>query len=178
MGAPDVTTLRDTLATELELECPLFRRSLERVPLARRGWKPHEKSMTLGWLSTFLAVMWSWGVTAIEEDSFDLQLRAGAGRKPPEPTTTKELLQLFDDNVGAYGRALSLTTDDHLRRPWQLLSGGQLSFEQPRWLVLRTFVMNHAVHHRAQLGVYLRLNGVTVPAIYNDSADERGGLFR
>ena len=171
-------TLRDALLTELDVESPFTRATLERVPLDKRSWKPHEKSMTLGWLSTFLCVMWSWGVITIEQESFDPAARAGAGQKPPEPATTHEMLGLFDRNVAAFRAALAGTTDQHLQQPWTLLSGGAVFFEQPRWLVLRTYILNHAAHHRAQLGVYLRLNGIAVPAIYNDSADEKGGLFR
>jgi uncharacterized damage-inducible protein DinB len=134
--------------------------------------------MTLGWLSTFLCVMWSWGVITIEQESFDPAARQGAGQRPPAPATTGDMLQLFDDNVGSFRKALQNTNDAHLERPWKLLSNGALFFEQPRWLVLRSYILNHAVHHRAQLGVYLRLQGIAVPAIYNDSADEKGGVFR
>lgn len=171
-------TQRDALIAELDLESPFIRQTLERVPLDKRAWTPHEKSMTLGWLSTFLCVMWSWGVITLEQDSFDPAARAGAGQKPPEPQTTAEMLELFDRSVTAFRSALLQTTDEHLQKPWTLLSGGQTFFTQPRWLVLRTYILNHAVHHRAQLGVYLRLNGIAVPAIYNDSADEKGGMFR
>ena len=171
-------TLRDALIAELDVEAPFTRRTLERVPMDKRGWKPHEKSMTLGWLSTFLCVMWSWGVVAIEQDSFDPTARADAGQRPSEAETTADLLRLFDGNIARFRRALATTNDAHLETPWSLLAGGQVVFRQPRWLVLRGFILNHAVHHRAQLGVYLRLNGIAVPAIYNDSADERGGMFQ
>ena len=133
--------------------------------------------MTLGWLSTFLCVMWSRGVIAIEQDAFDPPARSGAGQRPPEPGTTEELLQLFDRNI-AFRAALAGTNDEHLQQLWKLSPGGTLFFEHPRWLMLRTYILNHAVHHRAQLAVYLRLNGIAVPAIYNDSAEEKGGLFR
>jgi hypothetical protein len=140
-------TTRDALVAELDLENPFTRRTLERVPLEKRAWKPHDRSMALGDLATFLCVMWSWGVVVIE-------------------------------NVAAFRSALMRTTDDHLQLKWRLLVRGEEFFNQPRGIVLSTFILNHAVHHRAQLGVYLRLNGVAVPAIYNDSADEQGGLFR
>jgi hypothetical protein len=174
-------TLRDALLTELDLEAPFIRRTLERVPLDKRSWKPHVKSMTMGWLATFLAVMWSWGVITIEQESFDPAARAGDGPKPQrpsEPETTEALLQLFDQNVAAFRAALAGTNDQRLQGTWTLMTGGKPFFTQPRWLVLRTYILNHAVHHRAQMGVYLRLNGIDVPAIYNDSADEKGGMFR
>jgi hypothetical protein len=170
--------IRDALLTELDLEAPFIRRTLERVPLDKGPWKPHVKSMTMGWLATFLAVMWSWGVITIEQESFDPAARAGAGQRPPEPETTEALLQLFDKNLAAFRAALAGTNDEHLHQPWTLMPGGKPFFTQPRWLVLRTYILNHAVHHRAQMGVYLRLNGIDVPAIYNDSADEKGGMFR
>ena len=87
------------------------------------------------------------------------------------------MLALFDKNLGAMREALTRLTDDRLDEPWALKAGGQTVFSQPRGLVYRTFIMNHLVHHRAQLGVYLRALGVAVPAVYNDSADEKGGMF-
>jgi uncharacterized damage-inducible protein DinB len=171
-------TIRDALLTELDLEVPFLRRTLERVPLDKRQWKPHDKSMTLGWLATFLAVMWTWGTTIIEQDEFDPAGLADGSQKPPDAADTAQLLQLFDTNVAAYRKALAGTTDEHLMKSWKLTMKGSLYFEQPRWLAMRTFIMNHAWHHRAQLGIYLRMNGIAVPAIYNDSADEKGGMFR
>ena len=169
---------RDALIAELDLESPFTRRTLERVPLEKRAWKPHDRSMPLGDLATFLCVMWSWGVVVVDQDSFDPSTRPQAGKRPEVPTTTEALLSLYDHNVAAFRSALERTTDSHLMLRWRLLAKGEEFFHQPRWIVLRTFILNHAVHHRAQLGVYLRLNGVAIPAIYNDSADEQGGLFR
>lgn len=169
-------TIRDALLTELDLESPFFRTTLQRVPMDKRDWKPHDKSMTMGWLATFLGIMWSWGVIAVEQESFDPT--KGGGPPPKVASTTDELLALFDQHMAAYRKALAATDDAHLMKSWTLRFGDKVYFKQPRWLVLRTFIMNHAVHHRAQLGVYLRLNGLAVPAIYNDSADEKGGIFQ
>jgi hypothetical protein len=127
-------TLRDALLTELDLETPFIRRTLERVPLDKRTWKPHDKSMTLGWLATFLAVMWSWGVITIEQESFDPAARAGAGQRPPEAETTEALLQLFDKNIAAFRDALAGTNDQHLQKSWTLMAGSKPFFTQPRWL--------------------------------------------
>ena len=170
-------TIQETLLQEFDLERPYTRRSLERVPMDRADWKPHDKSMTLGWLATFLALVPTWGVMAIERDEFDPAAAYG-GQRPEIPETTQAVLSLFDANYQAFRDALARTTDDHLLTTWTLKSGGSLWFTQPRWLVLREFILNHIVHHRAQLGVYLRLQGIDVPAIYNDSADEKGGIFR
>ncbi len=170
-------TLRDALLREFDLELPFTRRSLERVPIDKFAWKPHDKSMTLGWLATFLALCPSWGVMTIEKSEFDPAAASG-GRRPDLPETSAALLALFDDNYGKFRAALAGTTDEHLLEDWTLKAKGEVWFTQPRWLVLREYILNHIVHHRAQLGVYLRLHGIAVPAIYNDSAHEKGGVFR
>lgn len=169
-------TLRDALLREFDLELPFTRRSLERVPFDKFDWKPHEKSMTLGWLSTFLALVPTWGVMAIEKDEFDPAAASG-GKRPELPKSPDELLALFDKNYGEFRKSLAGTNDAHLQTPWTLKSRGEVWFTQQRWLVLREFILNHIVHHRAQLGVYLRLHNIAVPAIYHDSADEKGGVF-
>jgi hypothetical protein len=170
-------TIRDALVQEFDLELPFTRRCLERVPIDKFEWKPHEKSMTLGWLSTFLALVPTWGVMTIEMDEFD-PVAASGGQRPGLPTSIDQLLGLFDQNYGRFRAALAGTTDAHLLTNWTLKSRGDVWFTQARWLVLREYILNHIVHHRAQLGVYLRLQGIAVPAIYNDSADEKGGVFR
>ena len=169
--------LADLLVQELDLEAGYTRKALERVPEDKFHWKPHEKSMELGWLATFSALIWVWGKDAVELDSFDFK----APHDPPlrrEPARSRaELLKLFDDHIAAARAAIARASDEHLQTPWSLKAGDHVVFSQPRWLVLRTQVFNHAVHHRGQLTVYLRLLGIPVPAIYNDSADEKGGMF-
>jgi uncharacterized damage-inducible protein DinB len=167
--------MAEALVQELDLEAGFTRKLLERVPLEKAAWKPHEKSMPLGNLATFSAVIFTWGVDTMEKDSFDV---ASVGTEPPQPAKSRdELLAMFDRHVAATRAAIAKATDEHLAKPWTLLAGGQKIFSQPRWLVLRTYVFNHAVHHRGQLTVYLRLLGIPVPAIYNESADEKGGMF-
>ena len=170
-------TLRDALIREFDLELPYTRRSLERVPIDKFDWKPHEKSMTLGWLATFLALVPTWGVMAIEKDEFDTAAASG-GKRPELPSSIDALLGLFDQNYAAFRETLASTTDAHLETKWTLKAGGQTWFTETRWLVIREYILNHIVHHRAQLGMYLRHHGIAVPAIYNDSADEKGGVFR
>ena len=169
-------TLRDALLKEFDLELPFTRRSLERVPVEQFGWKPHEKSTTLGRLATFLAMVPSWGKIVIELPGLDAGLAAGA--RPELPASSQELLAMFDENCGKLRAALARVSNYHLETPWTLKFKGHVLFTQPRWLALRTFILNHITHHRAQLGVYLRLLGIPVPAIYNASADEQGGMFR
>ena len=170
-------TLSESLTAELDLEALFTRRHLERVPIDRLDYKPHKSSMTLGWLATFLAIIPTWGGLTLTRDSFDV---APVGAAPPKHTVAEsrdQLLNLFDTNSANVRAALVGASDGHLHRPWSLLAGGKTIFTQPRFLVFETYFVNHMVHHRAQLGVYLRLNDVDVPAVYNGSADEQGGMF-
>lgn len=169
--------LSEALLAELAVEAPFTRLHLERVPMDKLDFKPHEKSMTLGWLATFLAVLPTWGIFTLGQDAYDVAPRGAAPMENRVASSRQELLAMFDKNIGAVRSAVAAATDEQLRRPWSLLAGGNKIFTQPRFLVFRTFCLNHMVHHRAQLGVFLRLNGVPVPAVYNDSADERGGMF-
>ena len=169
--------LRDLLLQELELEAAFTRKHLERVPMNTLGFKPHSKSMTLGELSTFLAVIPTWGIFALTTDSLDV---APGGEPLPQQEVVRshqELLDMFDRNVLGLRASLGKASDPHLQKPWSLVASGNAIFMQPRYLVFRTLCLNHMVHHRAQLGVYFRLLGVRVPAVYNDSADEKGGMF-
>ena len=162
---------------ELDLEAFYTRRHLERVPMDKLDFKPHDKSMTLGWLATFTAILPSWGTLVLAKPEYDVAPPGGSDDDYSIATTTSALLARFDTNIDAMRSALTALTDAQLDEPWALKAAGQTAFSQPRGLVYRTFIMNHLVHHRAQLGVYLRMLGVTVPAVYNDSADEKGGMF-
>jgi uncharacterized damage-inducible protein DinB len=166
-------TLRDHLLTEFDLEAASTRKALERVPMDKAEWKPHDRSMTLGWLATFLARLWSWGNFIIERSEF----APGGGPRPQIPATNQELLALFDSMTSAFRQALATMSDEALHENWTLRMADRKPVTRPRWLWLQIFILNHAVHHRGQLTVYLRLNGIPVPAIYNDSADEQGGIF-
>jgi uncharacterized damage-inducible protein DinB len=169
--------LRDLLLQEFELEAAFTRTHLERVPMNTLGFKPHSKSMTLGELSTFLAVIPTWGIFALTTDSMDV---APGGEPLPQQEVVRshqELLDMFDRNALGLRASLGKASDPHLQKPWSLVASGNAIFTQPRYLVFRTLCLNHMVHHRAQLGVYFRLLGVRVPAVYNDSADEKGGMF-
>ncbi|MEK7404192.1 MAG: DinB family protein [Acidobacteriota bacterium] len=161
--------LSEALLPEFDQEMAHTRRTIERVPEDRLGWKPHEKSPTMLWLAGHLATLPLWGVVTIEKDSIDL---AAPMPRPPEPGTRQELLEAFDRNAAAARTLIAGATDERLLQPWSLLMAGRTVFTLPRIAVLRTMVMNHLIHHRAQLCVYLRLNDVAVPAIYGPSADE------
>ena len=164
--------LPELFAAQLEREAVGSRRALERVPEGRPDWKPHEKSMPLGYLATLVATMPDWLAMMVERDELDLNPPGGQGYKPASTATNRELLQAFEDSLGRARAALKNTSDEHLMTSWRLLVGGNVVGQDPRhvWLA-DTFT--HQAHHRGQLTVYLRLNGVAVPAIYGPSADER-----
>lgn len=166
--------LSESLLPEFDQEMAYSRKTLERVPDDRLGWKPHEKSMTMGRLASHLSETPGWTLPTLEKDALDM---APPGAPPHQPVilgSRKEMLEMFDKEVASARAAIVDASDQHLLKPWSLLMGGKTILTLPRITVLRTWVMNHSIHHRAQLGVYLRLNNIPVPAIYGPSADEKG----
>jgi len=164
--------LRDALIPEFEMEMASTRKVLERVPVEKSGYKPHPKSGSLGWLATHVADLPAWVAETIHKDELDF---APVGVPRPAPAkleTSAQLLASFDKKVADARAALANVSDETLAGPWTLKAGGHTIFTMSRAQVLRSFVMNHIIHHRAQLGVYLRLNDIPVPAIYGPSADE------
>jgi uncharacterized damage-inducible protein DinB len=160
--------LVDALLPEFDHEMATTRRVLERVPEDKFDWKPHAKSMTLGGLATHVATIVWWGDVTLSKPDIDLE-----GQPPTKAAASRaELLALFDKNLASTRAALAGKTDAELMAPWSLKQGKQTFFTMPKAAVWRGFVMNHLVHHRAQLGVYLRMNDVPVPAMYGPSADE------
>jgi uncharacterized damage-inducible protein DinB len=113
-----------------------------------------------------------WAVPTIEETSLDIAPVGSAPYQPPAFASTEEIVAQFDKNVAAARAVIAGASDEHLMQPWSLLAGGKTIFTMPRAGVLRTMVMNHIIHHRGQLSVYLRLNEIPVPSIYGPSADE------
>ena len=164
--------LSKALLPEFDHEMANARRTLERVPDDKFGWKPHEKSFTMGELATHIANILTWAVHAIERDSLDMAPPDAPPPRAPLAASQKELLDRFDQNIAAARAAIEGASDEHLFQPWTLLSGGEKVFTLPRIAVLRSAVMNHIIHHRAQMGVYLRLNDIPVPSLYGPSADE------
>lgn len=162
----------EALLPEFDHEMANTRKTLERVPEDRLDWKPHDKSTSMGGLATHLSNLPSWAVLTLSEDSLDLS----PGGKPLPPAemvkSQKELLETFDSNVAKARAAVAGASDAEFMKAWTLLSNGQEILTLPKIGVLRSFVMNHQIHHRAQLGVYLRLNDIPVPSIYGPSADE------
>jgi hypothetical protein len=163
--------LTQFFAAQLEREAPLSRKALERVPEGRPDWKPHEKSMPLGYLSQLVATMPNWIAMTVRQDELDLKPPSGSGYTPPPTDTRAKLLAAHDDAVGQGLAALRETTDEFLATPWKLLVGGRVVMEKPRHdVIAETFT--HLAHHRGQLTVYLRLTGAQVPSIYGPSADD------
>jgi uncharacterized damage-inducible protein DinB len=153
---------------EFDHEMANTRKTLERIPDNKLGWKPHAKSMTLGSLGTHLATINHWADAILGMDAFDVK------DAPPSPELKShaQIVETFDKTTAAARKVIAGATDEQLMKPWSLLSGGKAIFTMPRVAVLRSFILNHGIHHRAQLGVYLRLNDVPVPSIYGPSADE------
>lgn len=165
-------TISDLLLPEFEHEMQSSRKVLERLPESKYGWSPHPKSMSMGALGTHVANLVTWANRAIEKDEHDVR-PAGSSHVVPLPATSRAaLLALFDGNVAAARTAIAGASDEHLAQTWTFRMGGKPVFTLPRHVVIRSACMNHIVHHRAQLCVYLRLCDVPVPAIYGPSADE------
>lgn len=166
--------MRDALLPEFDQEMANTRKTLERVPGDKFDWKPHTRSGTMKWLASHLADISSWPAEIITKDELDLSPDGKPYVPPAPPKSRAELLARFDANVKAAREALAGVSDEELGRTWALKMTGATLLSMPKAQCLRGFVLSHTVHHRAQLGVYLRLNDVAVPAIYGPSADEQG----
>jgi len=160
--------IRDALLADYDHEMGTTRRLLERLPDDKLGWKPHEKSMSLGALAAHLGHIPEWAGMILNELAFDL---ADAPPGAADPASRDAILAAFDA-TRARTRAWMDKSDAEYNALWTLKRGGQQLFTVPRVAAFRSFVLHHIIHHRGQLSVYLRLNGVAVPAIYGPSADE------
>jgi uncharacterized damage-inducible protein DinB len=164
--------LSEILLPDFDEEMAATRTTLERVPDGKFDWKPHVKSMAMGQLAQHLATIPHWGSMIIKQESLDVAPGGVPLPQLAQVKTTAEILEMFDKNVGETRAGIARASDEELRKTWSLLVNGKTVVSMPRIACLRGFVMYHNVHHRAQLGVYLRLNDVPVPAIYGPSADE------
>jgi uncharacterized damage-inducible protein DinB len=169
-------SIGQSLLPEFDQEMASTRKVLERIPGDKLDWKAHPKSNTIGWVGTHLANIPGWTVMTLKTESLDIAPPGGEPFREPKAESVKAILDLFDRNV-AEGRAtLAAAGDEEFFKPWTLLSGGSPVFTMPRMAVLRSFVLNHMIHHRAHLCVYLRLNDVPVPGLYGPSADDAAGM--
>ena len=163
-----------SMIPEFDMEMANTRKVLERIPDAKLDWKIHDRSNTVGWVANHLADIPRWVDMAISHDSLDVEPVAGQPYRSPSEPTTAAIVALFDTNV-AQGRTLLEGVEDvTLHEPWKLLKQGEELLTLPKLVVLRTWVLNHSIHHRAHLCVYLRVNDLPVPALYGPSADETG----
>ncbi len=162
-------SLIEPIIAELQHEAATTRKLLERVPEEAFSWQPHEKSMTLGRLAGHIAELYTFAAPILNQDELDF---ATGNYEPFSPADAAELLEKFDKNVADAIEILKTQTDDRLLAAWRMRSGEQVFFERPRITVIRSFMLNHIVHHRGQLSVYLRLQNVPLPPMYGPTADE------
>lgn len=161
-------SIAQMLLPEFDQEMANTRKMLERVPDGKFEFKPHEKSMSLGHLAAHTSEMPSYATATMSTERLDF----GGDEKPFAPTNKKEILDAFDKHVAEARALLAKASDEDMMKVWTLTYKGQQIFSLPRAAVLRTMVLSHLIHHRAQLGVYLRMNNVEVPGMYGPSADE------
>lgn len=163
--------IAESILPEFDHETATTRALLERVPQDKAEWKPHHKSMSLGQLAMHIANLPQWAFYALERTEFDTNPPDGARVTGPSYESSAKLLQVYDANVAAARALVARTTDGEFMVQWTLKNGGKSMFSMPRVAVLRSFILNHTVHHRGQLSVYLRLLDVPIPSIYGPTAD-------
>lgn len=160
----------DGMIQEFQHESAQTRKVLERVPEDKFGWKPHDKSMSVIELASHISDIPSWIPVTMKQDVFDFDMK---NYVPYKAGSVKELLDEYDSRVKAAVEAMTGTPDADMMTTWKMTMDGQPLFEMPRVAVLRSMMLNHAIHHRAQLGVYLRLLEVPLPQLYGPTADEQ-----
>lgn len=166
--------IRDGLLPELDQELATTRTLLALVPEAKTSFRPHPKSWTLGELALHLANLLTWLPSTLRATELDLDPPAGPRFVPPKFESAAATLRTFDANAKAARAALAAASDAELAVPWTLKKRGQAMFTLPRLACLRSFVLNHLIHHRGQLTVYLRLVDVPLPPVYGPTADLTG----
>ena len=165
-------SIAESLLPELEMELAATRRCLERVPNAKLTFKPHERSFSAGELLGHLAQLPQWGVMTFDRDELDIEPEGEPPYKRPPVTSVADELTSFDRRAEELKLWLAKTDDAAMMKPWMLLKAGKTILTLPKIAVYRSFVMNHMIHHRGQLSVYLRMMDVPVPSVYGPSADE------
>ena len=168
-------TIGQSMLPEFDQEMQNTRKTLERVPEDKWSWKPHDKSGTVGWLAGHVGTVPEWITMTITTQELDYAPVNGPAYEPPKIENRKQLLAAFDKAAAEARAALANVSDQELMKGWKLLAGGQEIFTMPRVACIRGMVMNHLIHHRAQLGVYFRLLNIAVPGLYGPSADEVQG---
>lgn len=161
-------SISQALLPEFDQEMAGTRKTLERIPMDKYDWAPHAKSFNMGKLATHVAHLPGWATMTIHTNELDF----AQPFEQPQPKTSEELLALFDQASAEARAAIAGASDEEWMKPWTLRNGEQIFFTMPKIAVVRGMVMNHIIHHRAQLTVYLRLNDIPVPGLYGPSADE------
>lgn len=161
--------LKKFFLEQLEREAAASRKAVERVPEGQNSWKPHDRSMELGYLAALVATMPGWPAFMIDRDELDL---ADPAFRTKPANSREELLRQLDEGVAASRKALESATEAKLNETWKLKMGDQVLTEGPRYTMIADGALSHLAHHRGQLTVYLRLKEASVPAIYGPSADE------
>src|SRR5215510_9551361 len=165
--------INDLLLSEFDEEVKKTRATLERVPADKKDFTPHTKSMPLGRLAPHVAELAGFGLTVLTTPGLDF---AQGTFKPLPLESVEQLVRAFDEGSAKVREALRNTSDEAWKENWKLSFQGKPIFEGSRFLAYRQMFLNHLVHHRAQLGVYLRLNDTPVPSTYGPSADDRLGF--
>ncbi len=165
-------SIAEMLLPEFDEEMTSTRKLLERLPEKISAWKPHEKSMAFDRLACHVAELPGWAVEAINRDVFDITPPPDFNPENFLAHTRQDALDRFDRAVKNARAAIAAASDAHLGKNWSLTRGGQTLLTMPRAMVIRRMMMNHLIHHRAQLGVYLRLNNIAIPGMYGPSGDE------
>ena len=166
-------SMAQAMLEQYKQEAAGTRKALERVPFDKAEWAPHEKSMTLGRLAGHIVEMQAWGASILTSDEFDMAPADGEPYESPVFESTDDVLAGFDQGVSAIEAALPGVSDEAWMEHWSLKSGGEEVFGGPRGSFFGMLVINHVIHHRGQLTVYLRLCDVPVPGMYGPSADEK-----
>jgi len=164
-------SIAEAVLAEFDHETATTRVLLERVPEHKAGWKPHEKSMSLGELAIHIATIAQWAQVALTKPEFDSNPPDGTAYPRPSFESVAQMLKTYDEGVAAARATLAAASDGEFMVPWTLKNGGQKMFSMPRVGVFRSFILNHTVHHRGQLSVYLRMCDVPLPGIYGPTAD-------
>lgn len=165
-------TYAESALPEFDHEMAATRKVLERIPDDKLDWKAHPKSNTMGWNANHLAELPGWATSIFTQSGYNFAPPGGDRYQTPSLKTTKEIVDLFDRNVASARKALAAVKDESMNDPWTLRGGERVIFTMPRSAVVRSFLMNHIIHHRAILSVYLRLNDIPVPGLYGPSGDE------
>jgi uncharacterized damage-inducible protein DinB len=165
-------TISESLLPEFDHETANTRKVLERIPADKLDWKAHPKSNSIGWVGMHVAQIPGWAAMILQQDSLDIAPPGQPPYRTPKVESVGAILAEFDKCVPAGRAAIAAATDADFFKPWSFLMAGKTIYTMPRIKVVRNMVMNHGIHHRAHLCVYLRLNDVPVPGLYGPSGDD------